>query len=116
MPILLITAVLVSVSSLLFSQLVGVAQPPIASSQVPQNDVPLCFMETAKGQFMNLERLCGTSDQSRTMVQVPTLRSSQQIALNWQWQQEHPTTSMAKAPSPYSAQGMKDFDKILYGD
>ena len=115
-PIFLVAAVLASVFSLLFFQLTGAAQPPISSGQAPRNDEPLCFIETTKGQLMNLEQLCGASDRGQVTLQVRTLRSSQQVAVNLQWLQDHPTTSIAKAPSPYSVQGMKDFDKILYGD
>jgi hypothetical protein len=86
----------------------------IAGSQVAfAQTVPV--IETTKGQVTSLELLCGKGGAGQNL-RATALRSSSHIPMNLEWSRNNPSAPVSKAPSPYNAQGIRDFEKILYGD
>ncbi|MCY7274180.1 MAG: hypothetical protein LH702_10655 [Phormidesmis sp. CAN_BIN44] len=91
------------------------AQTVVVPQTQDARDVPLCFIETTKGQITSLELLCGKGGAGQNL-RATALKSSSQIPVNLEWSRNNPSAPVSKAPSPYNAQGIRDFEKILYGD
>ena len=93
-----------------------IAQPFLLAGLQDEVDVPVCFMKTSNGRMVNLERLCGKGAYSNGRPRPPIFVSKHHIDENLQWERTHPSSPVSDAPTPYDAQSMKDFDKLLYGD
>ena len=111
---LLFSTVFLTVLSIAGSR-IAFAQSAIVAQPQDGRDVPLCFIETTKGQVTSLELLCGKGGAGQNL-RAPALKSSSQIPVNLKWSRNNPSAPVSQAPSPYNAQGIREFEKILYGD
>jgi hypothetical protein len=96
-----------------------ISSPFARTSVLAQGNSPLCFIETKSGNVINLERLCGndqTAGTNKTGSPILFKDSSRQTEENLAWIRQHPSGPVANAPSPYSAEGITEFNKLLYGD
>jgi ABC-type amino acid transport system permease subunit len=103
-----------------------IAAPFARTSVLAQSNaginVPLCFIETTSGNIIGLERLCGKNQTGATNnLNIPvnspiSLNGGSQIEKNLAWIKQHPSEPVANSPSPYSDQGISDFNKLLYGN
>ncbi|ESA38612.1 hypothetical protein N836_32245 [Leptolyngbya sp. Heron Island J] len=59
-------------SLVMLNAMAAVAEPSLVTS------TPVCFMETANGQIVDLSRLCGPSDQQTTSPTVQSTSITQQ--------------------------------------
>ena len=111
-PIAFLTALLVVISSIAFTQ-----SAVLAKSPNPQ-DNPACFMETSTGKVIQLDRLCGNTSKGNPSPRSAGFGSSNgnPIAANLEWLKKNPSAPVSNAPSPYDAQRIQNFNRILYGD
>jgi hypothetical protein len=112
-PIIFITVLLTIIISSPFARTSVLAQGNAGGNAL------LCFMQTKSGNVINLERLCGTDQTAganKTGSPIVFKDSSRQTEQNLAWVKQHPSGPVANAPSPYSAEGITEFNKLLYGD
>jgi hypothetical protein len=111
-PIVCLISLLVVIISIAFTQSAVLAESPN-----PQ-DNPACFMATATGKIIRLDRLCGNSSKGNPSPRSPGFGSSygNPIAANLEWRKNNPSAPVSNSPSPYDAQRIRDFNRILYGD
>ncbi|MCY7407975.1 MAG: hypothetical protein LH631_11530 [Alkalinema sp. CAN_BIN05] len=100
------------ISSIAFTQSAVLAKSP------NPRDNPACYMETATGQIIHLDRLCGYTSKGNSSPRSTGFGSSggNSIAANLEWRKNNPSAPISNSPSPYDAQRIRDFDRILYGD
>lgn len=111
-PIVFLTSLLVVISSIAFTQSAVLAKSP------NPRDNTACFMETATGQIIYLDRLCGNSSKGNSSPRSTGFGPSagNPIAANLEWRKNNPSAPISNSPSPYDAQKIRDFNRILYGD
>ncbi len=113
LPIVAITVLFIMISSRFFAPSSVLAQNALVQ------DIPGCYMETSKGQVVNLEGLCGQSRRSANQnapLVTSSIGNNNQADVNLTWQKNYPSAPISNAPSPYNHQAIKDFNRILYGD
>jgi hypothetical protein len=117
LPIVVIMALAIMISSRFFETSSVLAQ------NVPIQDVSGCYMETSKGQVVNLEGLCGQSQRNANQnlplaasSTTSSIGNSNQSEENLAWKNNYPSAPISNSPSPYNHQAIKDFNRILYGD
>jgi hypothetical protein len=111
-PIIFITVLLTVIISSPFAQTSVLAQSNAGGNAL------LCFMQTKSGNVINLERLCGNDPAGANKIGSPMVfkDSSSQTEANLAWTRQNPSGPVANAPSPYSAEGITEFNKLLYED